>query len=197
MRTSVLICAGFLAVATAARAEDAPAAAAGPPAAAALPLPDPVRLELARQLFDASGGRQAAEARLDTLYDQMARFIKPWTGQNSADQDGFLDDIKAAMKARVPQLIDASVAAYAEVYTEEELRDYLAWLQSPSGRAITAKSARFHDVLFQLQAPILQSMMSGIMGRIADRACKQAKCTPEDRRQLDELLSRMLSTSRS
>lgn len=196
MRNILLAAASVLVIATSAGAQTPPAA---PPAAAAQPSPteDPVKLALARDLLDASGGRQAVEARMDRVYAQMGELMKPWTGGDAGMANSILSDIKTDLKGRLPQLIDVTVAAYAKVYTEQELRDYIAWLRSPTGRAILAKTGPVQEEVLRGQMPIMQAMMSTLVERVLDRVCAEKKCTPAQRKQLDQVMGQMMGRSKS
>lgn len=102
---------------------------------------DPARLALAQQVLALSGDVQGFDASLEqtwpVLEERLAenpRFRPEW-------REPFLQAAREEMAAMRPQFIAAAAEMYARRFTAEQLRDYLAFLNTPSGRAIASSQA--------------------------------------------------------
>ncbi len=144
--------------------------------------PDPARVELARQLVEASGGRQQAEATLKMLYGGMGKAIaQSLPPDKSQLMTVLMQDLQDDMLKLTPQLLDASIQVYAANLTETELRDELAWMHSDSGRSITAKMPVVRQQMMQAQIPMIMTVIPKLMQKAVDQACEQSQCTPQQR----------------
>jgi hypothetical protein len=156
------------------------------------PAPDPVKLQLARELFEVSGGRQGIEAYLNLLYDNIGKLVEqtmPDKGHSISTL--MINDMKSSVISITPQLIDSSIPVYAQIYTEQELRDYLAWLKSDSGQAILRKAPLLRQQILDAEMPILRGMLPGMMHKVIDHTCDESKCTAQDRQVLNAVVDAM------
>jgi len=141
---------------------------------------DPVRLDLARQVFVASGGAESAERQLKSLFANVATLAKGSVGGTSAKlTDALVNDIMDEEMKLIPQLLDESAKAYAGNLTEPELRDMLAWTKSDSAQSIRQKMPAITQELMTKVMPAVLGMMPAIMQRSVDRVCEETHCTPE------------------
>jgi hypothetical protein len=108
--------------------------------------PSPQRLELARQVIDATGVRKSIEPQLRTMLTQMG--VAPRSASDQALQE---DIIK-----RLPKMIDALTTVYAQVYTEAELTGILDFYRSQAGQAMVAKAP-------QLAQAVVPAMVNALM----------------------------------
>jgi len=155
----------------------ATAAAAQPSSDKAI---DPVRLDLAHQVFVVNGGAEALQAQMKALFGNIATAAKGnLAGTSSKLSDAFVTDIMDEEVKMIPQLIDESAKAYAENLTEQELRDMLAWSKSDSARSIRQKMPAITLELMTKVMPTIQAMMPTIMQKTIDRACEETHCAPE------------------
>jgi hypothetical protein len=135
MKLAWLAAAGLLVAGAPALAQDVPPAA---PAAAAQAPVDPERLALARemmQIFD-------VKSAMHTMFGGMAKAIRlPDTA--TQDQRDRVKQLYAsmgvAMEASMPALMDKIAVLYAQTFTVQEMRDTLAFYQSPSGKSMMSK----------------------------------------------------------
>ena len=51
--------------------------------------------------------------------------------------------------------------------------------------------------VLRCQMPIMQAMMSTLVERVLDRVCAEKKCTPAQRKQLDQVMGQMMGRSKS
>ena len=174
------------------------AAPHGALAQAANPPTDPVKLGLARDIVEASGGQKAAEARITTLFSTIG---KGMAAQMPSDQgrlaEAFQDDLSKEMTSMVPQIMDISVHAYADVFTEKELRDWLAFQESASGQAITRKSPLVMQQAMTQMMPLIFKMMPSLMQRTADRVCQENHCTPAQQQIVADAVRKAMSGKQS
>jgi hypothetical protein len=162
----------------------------------ASPAPDPVRLQLARQIIEASGGVDATRARMAALFGSMHQMINNITPQDTgkgSDASKVTDDMfkyiaDEEVKA-VPQLLDQTAEVYAEHLTEPELRAMLAWASSPESKSIQKKLPEITQEILLRQQPMMKQMMTGIFQRAADRACADNKCTPDQEKRLVAMMN--------
>ncbi len=72
----------------------------------------------------------------------LSKIPAPAGGEAKADEvrQAMLDAADAAVAAQMPTFMDRMAAIYAEVFTEQELSDIVAFYDSASGRSFVAKT---------------------------------------------------------
>ncbi len=148
--------------------------------------PDAVRLDLARQLYAASGGEKQVETAIDTMSDVMSKtFVKTLPGAQAdvvrTAMDGAMQDTRAEIIRMIPAMMEAGAQVYARNLSEAELRDYLAWLRSDSGRAIIAKVPLIRRQVLEVVMPMMAGIAPQITRKVEDRICGELHCTTEQR----------------
>ena len=102
--------------------------------------PDPGKLALAEQIVAASGGRTQMETMLRSMFGAVQ---KSMAANSTSEARDFIapmfEDMTQEVVAMTPQLLELSARAYARAFTEKELRDWLAFQTSETGRAMIAK----------------------------------------------------------
>ena len=165
---------------------------------AATARPDPVRLQLAREVLEASGGVQAYQARIKGMFGAMSELVKSNMPSGQAGiSDVMFKYLQEEEVKAVPQLLEDFSDIYAEHLTETELRDLLAWTNSPSGRSIRDKTPQITQELMLRQGPLLKQMMAGMMEKTVERTCAETHCTPDQRQQLVATMSKALAPAPS
>lgn len=108
---------------------------AAPPAAAPPdgPSPSPRALELARRIAAASYG----PARMQAIADQVRKTIvaQQLGASLTEQQQAVIDDFAEAMAASGPPRIEAFARLYAREFSEPQLAEIAAFVESPTGRA--------------------------------------------------------------
>ncbi|GMN01563.1 hypothetical protein [Erythrobacter sp. MTPC3] len=109
------------------------------------------RLELANAILEKAYPEEAQVAMFQAVADQMeAQMMQsisqmitdPGSLQIIADwQDRISVETDAIMRRQIPDLMQAWAISYADIHTETELRDILAFVSTPSGKAMMSKSA--------------------------------------------------------
>ncbi len=161
--------------------------------------PDATRLQLARDILNASGGAQAMQVRMRSLFASMQDMIKSYLpksdSQVSAAAEATIKYMTDQEVEAAPQMIEQVANIYANNLSEQELRDMLAWTASPSGRAIQAKMPIISQQLIASQGPLMKKIVAGAMATALDRACEEAKCTESDRTTITAIVQKSFSPS--
>jgi hypothetical protein len=177
MRLSNIIAAA-VAAATLAAAAQAQTPPSPPPS-------DPdlgVRLQLARELLDLSGGTQAASAQMKSMFAMTSNLVEANVPPEQAKFVAAIErDIQDEVLQMVPAMIDASAQAYADNLTTQQLHDYIVWLSSDSGKALVAKTPLIRLEVMQREAPLMAAMIPALQHRVSDRVCEEMHCTPHER----------------
>lgn len=107
---------------------------------------DPAMLELATQIVDIGYPEETREALfygpMDQTIGQMRKSLGPYLPSDDPEAVKILDDwivkytaeSKVILAKHIPAIMDGMAQAYAVLFTEEELRDILAFVETPSGK---------------------------------------------------------------
>jgi len=176
---------GSLAVATASHTSFAQSASAAQP--------DPVRLALARQLQNVSGGREQANAEIKGIF---ASFRKGVAQSLPPDQSRLAEQINQDLEDELikltPQLLDLGARISAENYTEKELRDLLAFQTSETGRSIARKSIVVRSQVMAETMPLVMNLMPAIAHRTAPACAKRSTVTADQHQIVASALAKAL-----
>ncbi len=143
---------------------------------------DAVRLDLARQLFAASGGSEQAQLIVKAMYGQSNKILSQALPSDSTGMAARIRaDVEDELISIVPQILDISARVFANNLTEKELQDQLAWIRSESGQSIQRKMPAVTAQLIQAETPLIAAMMPKVMQKALDRACEATKCTVQQR----------------
>jgi hypothetical protein len=200
------------------------AALAASPVARAADATGSGNLILARQLIQAAGGEEEMRAMLTTLSSQLsARLNANISSQQARQRDAIAKTSLDRLLAATPEIIDRAAEVYARTLTDQEMRDWIAWLRSDSGQAITReiavgapqtdqerrdaqtwansesgrsvqrKQAAIQSATIQVMAPIFVRATEGFKTRGVDDACREVGCTVEDRAALEAAMKKAFS----
>ena len=179
-----------LSLASAGHAQTASAGAAAPV--------DPVRMQLARQIVEATGGEKTAEAQMRAVYANMATMIGRTTPPDQSKlAQQMMADVQEEMVKLVPGIVEISTRVQAQTFTEQELRDVLVFYTSPSGQAILHKMPIILQQTMTEEMPLIQTAMPKIMQKTLDRVCEEQKCTPQVRQVMADAMTKAMSRPRS
>jgi hypothetical protein len=144
--------------------------------------PDPVKMDLARQLVEASGGEAQAEAQMKLIFSSMrANMAKALSGQKAEVADAVYEEMGRELVTLTPRILDISVTSYADVFTVQELRDLLAFQTSESGRSMVRKMPTLRARVMEQTLPLIMSSMPEVMHKSADAVCARRRCTAAER----------------
>jgi uncharacterized protein len=152
-------------------AQSSPAAAPDTPSSAH-------KLELARQVVDASGANTAMSGMIRGEINQL---VMSGSGNLSPERQERLQVIghaqADAFAKMAPKIVDSLVEGYARQFTEQELTDMLAFYRSPSGRAIVTKTPQVMQGLIVEMARLMPQMRRDM----GEEICAKVTCTASER----------------
>ncbi|MFN3836351.1 MAG: DUF2059 domain-containing protein [Brevundimonas sp.] len=124
-----------------------------------------LRNGLARELIGLSAGPNFAKEFERTIAEQMDKI-----GDGEGEEAAWIRAAMPPMMNRmIVRLMDEMVPAYAEIYTEEELRAQIEFYRSPVGRAVAAKSMALGVALQEAQVDVLTDFMTELEGKYCAR----------------------------
>lgn len=134
------------------------------------------RLALAYEVIDLGLPKNMREAMFSKVMDQMTAQMRQATVQNIKTDDAeaiaildawlakWVASSKVRLRTHVPALMDGWAAAYADIYTVQELTDIRAFVSTPSGAAFMQK---MQDVLGNPKFAVAnQAYMTDMMGQL-------------------------------
>lgn len=144
---------------------------------------DVAKRALARQVIQAMGGGPRVEPLIQAT---LNRVLPAFPGAVNTPEkrkalEAIIPGLKQDFAVLMPKLMDVSIDTYSSVLTEQELRDYLAFLNSPSGRSITLKQPALVRQAGAREAPIINAAMPGLMTKMVDRICQVETCSAAER----------------
>jgi hypothetical protein len=147
-----------------------------PPAA-----PDPQRLLLARQIFEAQGGVSNMTAAVRGAMAGAAPNLPQQPGTDPEMQKKILAATNETMIKLLPRVIDEMAKVYANNFDEAELKSILAFYQSPAGRVLVAKmpeiGAQSGAAMGKLMPQVQLSVLEGVCASTTCTAPVQARLT--------------------
>ena len=142
-------------------------------AAAVLMLP---ATTLAQTAAPAGGQATAPTPRALELSRRIMNLMQPGASMESflgampADGPAWLrQEMASAMRDLTPRMIELTVMAQANVYSEPELEALARFYEAPVGRSIAAKSPK----LIAAQQEAIKSLMPEMQARMAAAMCRQ------------------------
>lgn len=154
------------------------------------PAPDPVRLQLAHQLIEASGGVAAYKARLQSMVAGMQKMMAGLEPPDASDATNAMFKYVVDEEVKVaPEMLDQAATVYATHLSESELRASVAWYSSDAARSIQQKMPAITEELLAMQRPFLQRLLPAMLQRSLDKACAETHCTPDQQKQLVAMIT--------
>jgi hypothetical protein len=147
---------------------------------------EPQRLALAKQIFEAQGGAQNAEAVMRSMEKSMID-----SAQTPQAKQLMADAMDVMGKEFLPHMFEDMAAFYAQDFTEGELKDILAFYSSPAGQALRAKQ----PMLAQQVGGTVARMIPRLQLRILEKVCSQTECAPQQQKQLSALKQALASSN--
>jgi hypothetical protein len=142
-------------------------------ASPAIAAPSPEALDLTRRYFAAANMDQKVQASLrvltPSLIEQMARKNPQLT---QPQREKLREAAIEAERQAATSMVERLVPAFAESFSEAELKEIVAFYESPAGKALTAKTPAFAgqiNLAFRAYAP---QMLSDINTRF----CAKVGC---------------------
>jgi hypothetical protein len=156
---------------------------------------DPTKVDLARKLIEASGGEQQAAAQVDAMYGSIfPKMAESMPSEMRGSMLAMQKTMQTEMQALIPQLMGVSVHVYAKEYTEQELRDLLAFRLSPTGQSTLRKASVVTREAMAEMMPLIMAQMPKILHSATDEMCKEQNCTVAQRKAVQAALDQALPT---
>jgi hypothetical protein len=124
------------------------AAGLAAPASAQAPTanpPSPAALLLAKQIVEIKGVRDAFQPIVIGVVEKTKQLFMQTNFMWQKDIDDIAAGLQKKYDPRVSELTDASARIYATHFTEQELRDLLAFYQSPLGQKELAEEPKITE----------------------------------------------------
>lgn len=154
---------------------------------------DAARLALARQLIDIDGGEKQVADQVDALYSVM--FTKMAEKMSSEGKPVMLATqlaLQNQMHRLIRPMLDLTADVYSRNYTEQQLRDIIAFRRSPTGQAVAEKTPMIQRQAVAAMLPLIVQDMPRVMHSTVDAVCKSQSCTPEMRAELSAAMQAAL-----
>lgn len=123
------------------------------------------RSVLARELINLSAGPNFMKEFEQAMSEQLDGIT-----QKGGEEAAWIRTNMPPMLSRmVVRLLDDMVPAYAELYTEEELRGQIDFYRSPVGRAVAAKAIPLGVAVQESQIEVMTSFMAELQSKYCAR----------------------------
>ncbi|HZC57736.1 MAG TPA: DUF2059 domain-containing protein [Xanthobacteraceae bacterium] len=122
-----------------------PAAAQSPAPQAAAPQPSPGALLLGKQIVQVKGVKDVFEPIVRGVVQKTKDMFMQTNFMWGKDLNEVAFGVEKQFTPRISDLIDQSARIYASHFTEQELRDLLAFYQSPLGKKVLAEEPKVLD----------------------------------------------------
>jgi hypothetical protein len=137
--------AALLALAAAGAAYPAAAQTGAPPAVIAIPQVSPGALLLAKQIVQVKKVNDVFKPIVAGVVQKSRDLFLQTNFMYQKDIDEVAFNVGKQFAPRVTELVDASASFYASHFTEQELRDLLAFYQSPLGQKALTEEPKVLD----------------------------------------------------
>jgi hypothetical protein len=144
---------------------------------AAAPI-SPRKLELARAIFEAQGGKANLEASIRAYNDQVRATLPADASPQRAQ--ALREAADEETSAILPALVDQIAQIYATELTEPQLSDLLKFHQSATGQALRQKDSEISRRQAQAFGPLIAQISYGMMQRF----CAKTACSEAEQQQL-------------
>ena len=155
---------------------------------------DPAKMDLARQIVAAVGGEKQAELQMRLMFTAMQKAVAQSLPADANQLQGPIFELMGQEMVKLtPQMLEISTRAYADAYTEKELRDMLAFQTSETGQAMVRKTPAVRAQVLAETMPLMIKLLPSIMGRVANKVCAEQHCTPSQRQAVANALTRAVA----
>jgi uncharacterized protein len=145
--------------------------------------PDPERLRLAHALFEAQGGAANITAAVGSLEKVMIDSLAQNNGLTPELRQTVVDALNQTMTRLTPRMVDDSAVIYAQEFTSQQLKDILAFYQSPTGRVLVAKLPE----ITQMSAQTVRKYTPQIQLDVLRAICAKTACPPAVQQNIEAL----------
>jgi uncharacterized protein len=167
-----------------------------PPEAAAMNAPitdgpavriDPEALRLARRVYDLIGAQAMATTVRSMTTAMSLQFATAMDDRHEERAKAIVAAVGDGMNSIMPQITDASVSAIARDFTLAQLRDILAFYESPTGQVALRRLPAIQRQSTSVMVQYLPQMMAGV----EDSFCSRVRCSAKEHKALQAVATRL------
>lgn len=127
--------------------------------------PSPERLALAREVVMLSGGEAAFTGIMETMRPMMMQDLRQ-RGMSEDMAQRFVTMFIEEFMRDAPEFIELGAIAYANAFTDEELRGMATFLRTPAGRAMVARQAEIAAAMARAGAVLGEQAAARVAARM-------------------------------
>ena len=143
------------------------------------------RRALATEMSELAGGPARYRSNFELMFANIVPGLRKYVQEHpSLNGDAYVAAYHDEMQSRLAEQFQTTIDAAADIYTEQELRDIVAFYKTPSGQSMLRKSPQVAARSGSDQGARLPDMMKGII----QRYCASIGCSPGEKDQLNSTL---------
>ena len=148
---------------------------------------DARKLAMAQQIYDIAGApafRATSRSLTSTLGVQLGTAM---SAKDSEHAHAMVAAVSDGLTSITPQLQNEAVSRIARDFTDEQLKDMLAFYTSSTGQV----AARRMPLILQQTVGSVLTYIPAMMTGIEDSYCSRVRCTRAERHAFDDVAARM------
>jgi hypothetical protein len=127
--------------------------------------PSEERMALAREVLVLSGGEASFTGMIDQMRPLMLQDLRA-RGVSEEMAQRIINLTTEEYAREAPRFVELGAIAYANAFTDQELRDIADFLRTPSGRSMSAHQTEIAGAMMQAGAIIGQEVGLRVMERV-------------------------------
>lgn len=135
--------------------------------------PTPAAVELARQLIVLKGGAPLYESVIPGVIEQAKNIYMQQNPMLQKDLDATAAALRTEFEPRKAELLTEVAKLYAARFTEQELKDVLAFYQTPVGKKMLAEEPKVIDQSMTLAQSWGNHFSDEVMAKFRDEMKKR------------------------
>jgi uncharacterized protein len=147
---------------------------------------DAERLALAEKIY-AMMGDQTMRSITGALKGALSASLKAEAGQDTARAQAVQAALSDSLDDMMPRVVQGTARIMARDFSAQELRDMLAFYQSPTGQAVLRRMPEVTQQSMQMSL----SLLPGFMQKFESDYCARITCSPQEKQAFDQLNARM------
>lgn len=142
------------------------------------------RVELARRLLVATDAQGTMRRLMSTMADGFSRGMA--TGGDGTEISKILEQVmREELSSFGARTMPLMADIYADTFDEQELRDLLAFYESPAGRKMVEKLPELSRRSQAAAAPFVPVMQRQMVSKLFTRICEVKHCTDDELRAME------------
>lgn len=142
-------------------------------ATAALAAPTARQTELAHRYIAATHMERTMDATMKAMTPGMLANMPKGTAAEEARKAAVMEAMPEVMSDMMHKMVARLEPVVAEIFSEQELTDLVAFYESPTGRSLIAKSPE----LAARMAPIMRDLVPEMQAELKAKVCAKVDCS--------------------